>query len=202
MHRMTRRWRTSLIALPVVLGTVLFSASDCEDTSAPDAQKKEDTSRQSNYEKIVESQPMHSGSYSPTRDTKNFWIDTWMQSKGKLSYVYLLSNGKPWAFAVIKRLPVTYCTSLVPPYQLKQTDGGTEAWNTSVVPGPSVDGTYSSSSNCATQYGEDATTGAYVEWTVGADSTVLLRDQPLPLNMYADALPLGDTSAQKAQSLR
>lgn len=194
MHRLTRFFATAVVTVALA-----FSFAACSGEASPDAQEKEDTSRQSNYERLVEAQPALGMDYSPTRDTKNFWIKTWGQ-KGKNSYVYLLSNGDPWAFAVIKRLPVNYCTSLVVPYQIKDyrnPNGG----NAFAVPGPSIDGTFSSSANCTTMYGEDATTGAYVEWTVGADTTMLLRDQPLPLNMYANALPLGDTNATEAQKV-
>lgn len=149
-----------------------------------------------NYNKLITQQPAHTMDYSPTRDTKNFWIDTW-GTKGKVSYVYLVSNGKPWAFAVLNRLPVTYCVGLIPPEQFVNTPGASAIGDT-LVKAPSIDGTYASASNCGAQYGEDATTGAYVEWTVGADSTILLRDQPLPLNTFADALPLGDTTAEQA----
>jgi len=194
MHRLTKTL-SALAAAPLLI----IGLAACED-GKPSAQENEDKSRQSNYEKLVANQPAASMDYSPSRDTKNFWIKTWGE-KGKVSYVYLLSNGKPWAFAVIKRLPVSYCTSLVPPYQIEIPDVTGDNTTALTVPGPSVDGTYSSSSNCGTMYGEDATTGAYVEWTVGADTTMLLRDQPLPLNMYADALPLGDTTADEAQQV-
>lgn len=186
------------VAALIAAALLLFAFTACEE-AGESGQEKEDKARQSTYNGLVEKQPAHTMDYSPTRDSKNFWIDTW-DAKGKISYVYLLSNGKPWSYAVLKRLPVTYCTSLVVPYQLKDTAGDGFGPNI-VVPGPSVDGTYSSGSNCSTFYGEDATTGAYVEWTAGQDSTMLVRDQPLPVNSVEGAIPLGDTTAEEAQDL-
>jgi hypothetical protein len=194
LNNKSRKW--AAIPVAAALSLVLMGASECEPESTPPAQKAENKARQNNYDRLVKSQPALGMDYSPTRDTKNFWIKTW-GTKGKVSYVYLLSNGEPWAFAVVKRLPVSYCVGLVRPVELETKDwdsGGSMV----TVPAPSIDGTYASSSNCSTMYAEDATTGAYVEWTVGADTTMLLRDQPLPLNMYADAIPLGDTTASQA----
>lgn len=194
----TKRGKSAAVLVAVLLA-VLFSASDCDDPENPPGSGAvaENKTRTSNYDRLVKSQPALTMDYSPTRDTKNFWIKTW-GAKGKVSYVYLLSEGKPWAFAVIKRLPVTYCVSMVKPTEERTFDFGTDAGGALSVPAPSIDGTYGSGSNCTSYYGEDATTGAYVEWTVGADTTMLLRDQPLPLNLYQDAIPLGDTQAQTA----
>ncbi len=179
---------------------MLFSFTGCMDEPEKGSgQEKESKSRDRGYDYLVDKQPAASMDYSPTRDSKNFWINTW-DAKGKVSYVYLMSNGKPWSYVVIKRLPVNYCTSLVVPYRFEKADLG-EFNGEVLVPGPSVDGTYSSGGNCQTFYGEDATTGAYVEWTAGNDSTMLVRDQPLPINSVEGAIPLGDTTAEEAQDL-
>lgn len=192
-----RRLTATIAALAA---TALLVSGCTESETKPTGQDNENKSRQSNFERLVANQPALGMDYSPTRDTKNFWIKTWGE-KGKVSYVYLLSNGEPWAFAVLKRLPTSYCVSLVKPTEPREFDFGTDAGGVVNDPAPSIDGTYGSGANCSTMYGEDATTGAYVEWTVGADTTMLLRDQPLPLNMYADALPLGDTDAAEAQKV-
>ena len=198
MHRVITENKKKIIVFVALLAAVLFGAESCEGETKPTSgQKSEAKTQGSNYDRLVKNQPAATMDYSPSRDTKNFWIKTW-GTKGKVSYVYLMSNGKPWAFAVIKRLPVSYCTALVRPVEVVNKDWGTDAGSSVVVPAPSIDGTFGSSNNCSTMYGEDATTGAYVEWTVGADTSMLLRDQPLPLNLYEDAIPLGDTSAQKA----
>jgi hypothetical protein len=185
--------KRTAFAIAVILGSVLFSASDCEGEDPNSGQSRENVNRQKTYDSLTESQPSHKGTYSPTRDTKNFWIDTWMKKPGKLSYVYILNaNGDVTDYGVFKGLPVSYCTSLIPPYQIKDyrdANGG----NAFTVPGPSVDGTFSSGADCATKYGKDATTGAYVEFSVGLGQGYRLYDQPLPPSRLSDAIPLGPT---------
>lgn len=171
---------------------LLLSAGACDETDT--AAGRDDTIRQSSYEQLQSNQPAESMSYSPTRATKNFWIKTWNQP-GKLSYVYLQnSDGALIGYYVLKGLPVSYCVSLVPPT--------VPTWNSSgsglLVQQPSVDGTYSSGQDCSTKYGEDATTGAYIEFTVGNGQNVLLYDQPLPRQ---DVQPLGQTTIAQAQAL-
>lgn len=183
------------IALMLVGLFMATTAESCDDTGAS-GQEKENKSRQSNYEKLTDSQPAHSMSFSPTRATKNFWIDTWNQ-KGKLAYVYLLNNaGAAFGYFITEGLPVSYCTSLVVPYQFKQGDQG-DYNGDFVVPGPSIDGTFSSASNCSEYYGKDAVSGAYVEYSVGQGINALIFDQAMP--QYGDAKPLGDASLQDAQ---
>ena len=185
------------ILITVIVIAVALGLAGCGGTtSSPSGQKKEDGSRQSNYDRLVENQPAHSMSYSPTRATKNFWIDTW-NKKGKLSYVYLMnSSGNVFGYFVFKGLPVSYCTSLIPPYQIKRGDGGSNGgYQYNVVPGPSVDGTYASSSNCSEFYGKDATSGAYMEYSVGMGINQLVFDQPM--SQYGAADPLGDAKVKR-----
>lgn len=183
------------VALLAIFSVFAFGAESCDESSGS-GQEKENKSRQSNYDKLTSAQPAHSMSYSPTRNTKNFWIDTWNQ-KGKLAYVYLLNNaGVAFGYFITEGLPVSYCTSLVVPYQFKQGDQG-DYNGDFVVPGPSIDGTYSSASNCMEYYGKDAVSGAYVEYSVGQGINALIFDQAMP--QYGDAKPLGDASLQNAQ---
>lgn len=95
--------------------------------------------------------------------------------------------------AVLEGLPVSYCTSLIPPYQIIKPEITGDNNVPLAVPGPSVDGTYSSSANCNTYYGKDATSGAYIEYTAGLGINVLLYDQPLPRQ---DVQPLGPTKVE------
>lgn len=179
-----------IIASAVVAVIAAFALSACEMEGS--GQQAEDETRQSNYDKLVKSQPAHSMEYSPTRDTKNFWIDTWKQ-KGKLSYVYLMNgNGEVFGYFILQGLPVSYCTSLVVPYQILSDSDGKVA-----VPGPSVDGTYSSGANCSEYYGKDAVTGAYVEYSVGMGINALVFDSPLP--QYGDAKPMGNATIAKVE---
>lgn len=164
----------------------VFILSGCEEIAAS-PQDQEDKTRQAGYGALVANQPAHKMSYSPTRATKNFWVDTW-NKKGKLSYVYLLNaQGQTIGYYILEGLPVSYCTSLIPPYKII----GQYDVQDLVVPGPSVDGTYSSAANCNVFYGKDATSGAYIEYTTGQGINALLYDQPLP--RFKDAQPLGRT---------
>lgn len=172
-----------------VLGSMASSCGD-SDTKTPSRQKETDKV-QSNYDKLVANQPAHSGNYSPTRDTKNFWIDTWMHDPNKLSYVYI-TQGEKTGYFVLKGLPVNYCTSLLPPEQYHRYDMGEDGSAGLLLKSPSMDGSYSSGGDCTTKYGKDATTGAYVEFTVGQNQSYFLYDQPMP-NVYPDAVNKGPT---------
>lgn len=188
--RMTKK---ALVLIGLAIMAIVGLAA-CGSTSQPTGQQQENSNRQSNYNQLVDKQPAGSMDYSPTRETKNFWIKTW-DEPGKLSYVYLMNaNGEAYGYFVLVGLPVSYCTSLIPPYNIIQGDLG-ETTGDIVVPGPSIDGTYSSSSNCNTYYGRDALTGAYVEYTAGMGTNVLIFDQPLP--QYGAAQPLGAATIDK-----
>jgi hypothetical protein len=192
--------KLSTLTLGVALVALPFSLTACggDSHAPPAAQKQEDQSREDTYTKLIATQPVHSMPYSPTRATKNFWIDTW-GSKGKVAYVYLRdSQSNVFGYYVLDGLPVSYCTSIIPPYRVETFDGGTDGATVPLlVPGPSVDGTYASSSNCSEFYGKDAVTGAYVEYSVGLGINQQISDQPLP--QYGDAQPLGPGTIAKTK---
>lgn len=162
---------------------------------------KETKSVSNNYDRLVSNQPAHQGSYSPTRSTKNFWVDTWMKDPDKLSYVYIQNANGEYGYFVLKGLPVTYCVSLLPPEQKARVDLGEYSGDT-YVKAPSMDGTYSSNSNCNSYYGKDAVTGAYVEFSVGQNQSYFLYDQPLNLPQYKDAKPLGPSTLNDAKKVK
>ncbi|MFI0967028.1 hypothetical protein ACH4S8_37440 [Streptomyces sp. NPDC021080] len=186
---------TTTIAAALTTAAIAFSATGClgDGSSSPSARTRESTSVSSDYDRLVTNQPAHTMKYSPTRDTKNFWIDTWGQSPGKLSYVYLQDSQGRWGYFILKGLPVTYCVSLVPPEKKVRADLG-QYDGDAFVQSPSMDGTYSSSSNCTSYYGKDATSGAYVEWSVGANQSYLLYSEPMSLPQFKDATPLGKST--------
>ena len=145
-----------------------------------DSTKTEQKVQKGSYDALVKGQPAHAMSYSPTRNTANFWIDTWGKNPNKLAYVYLQNaNGDFTGYYVFKGLPVSYCVALTPNYKLVDPGGSSDNGNI-VVPAPSVDGVYYSGGQCNTYYGRDATTNAYIEYTAGLGINVLLYDQPLP----------------------
>ncbi|MFJ2719423.1 hypothetical protein [Streptomyces sp. NPDC087437] len=188
-----RRLTTTTVAALTALG-LAFGVTACDDDK-PTSRSKESKARNSNYDELVARQPAHTGSYSPTRETKNFWIDTWMKSPNKLSYVYIQNANGSFGYFVLKGLPVTYCVSLLPPEVKTRGDLGQYDGDL-IVQGPSMDGTYSSGSNCNAYYGKDAVTGAYVEFSVGQNQSYFLYDQPLDLPQYKNAQPLGPSRIQ------
>lgn len=160
--------RAAVIATGLAAALALTA---CTDT----ASDKEAKSRDGSYQALVNAEPAHHMSYSPTRATINGWIDTWGK-KGAVSYVYLQNaDGKLLGYYVLKGLPVSYCAALTPTQKINYDDQGNVVTNA-----PSVDGVYYSGGQCDTYYGFDAETGAYIEYTVGLGINVLLYNQPLP----------------------
>lgn len=177
------------IVLTICLAVVgLVTLSACNDGGKP--QKTEAQIRDASYARLAKLQPAHEMGYSPTRDTINFWIDTWSKPN-KLSYVYLqASNGQLIGYYIFKGLPVSYCAALTPTYTFVGTPhDGSDALDQK-VPAPSVDGVYYSGGECNAYYGRDATTNSYIEYTVGTGISALIYEQPLPRQ---DVQPLGFT---------
>lgn len=166
-----------------ILGVAALTACEEDSTS-----KKERDKQQAGYEKLADKQPPKTMDYSPTRETINFWIETW-DKPGKFSYVYLqASNGQLVGYYIFEGLPVSYCAMLTPPYEMLDTDEGEH-----IVAGPGMDGAFYSGSQCTAYYGKDATTGSYIEYTVGTGISALVYEQPLPKQ---DVEPLGFTEVK------
>lgn len=147
--------------------------------------KHDQATQTANYNRLVAGQPAHTMNYSPTRNAINGWIDTWGKP-GALSYVYLQnSEGKLINHYVFKGLPVSYCAALTPTQRTTDPNGDGNA----VLNNPSIDGVYYSGGQCNTYYGFDATTGAYVEYTVGIGNNVLLFNKPLPQSNVTSLVP-------------
>lgn len=163
---------------------LVLTAGSCEEQ--PDAQAEETDRQQSTYERLTANQPAESAAFSPTRETINFWIETWGSEPGQLSYVYLLaSNGQMVGYFIFEGLPVSYCASLTPTYRRLSpgaTGGGL------LAPAPAMDGVYYSGGQCQAYYGKDAVSGAYMEYTIGNGISALVYDRPLPRQ---DVEPLG-----------
>lgn len=202
MRKLTKRNLIRGVAAATCVGALAFGATACFEEPKEPARKQESKSRQDNYQRLVANQPAHTGSYSPTRETKNFWIDTWMKDPDKLSYVYIQNAKGEYGYYILKGLPVTYCVSLLPPETpatIHQDGGG---WSQEFVQGPSMDGTYSSGSNCNSYYGKDAVTGAYVEFSVGQNQSYQLFDQPISLPQYRGAQPMGPSTIDAAKKIK
>lgn len=181
MRNLNKRW----LLLPLFLLVALVLAS-CETGGSGDGQKEDASRRNKGVQDLIANQPAKSMEYSPSRETINFWIDTW-DEPGKLSFVYLQgANGELLGYYVLEGLPVSYCASITRNYDVRD-----DAEGNLVTPAPGVDGVWYSGGQCNTYYGKDATTGAYVEWTAGLGINTLLYDEPL---LNQNAQPLGPTS--------
>lgn len=177
-----------LIILVVVLMSGLLLAGCDESTSA---EQRENQAKAKNYEALQNSQPTKTMDYSPTRETINFWIETW-DEQGKISYVYIFAaNGQEIGYYVFEGLPVSYCASQTPPEQIKDRYEGDVA-----VTAPSMDGAYYSGSACDVYYGKDAGTGSFIEFSTGGSQNYLLTEQPLD---RPEVEPLTSTSIEDVQ---
>lgn len=171
---MYRKLRFLLIPFLVILALALSACSGGQPTS----QQSESNRQQSSYDKLVAADPAHEMNYSPTRKTINFWVDTW-NKPGQLAYVYLQNaNGDLIGYFVLDGPPVSMCTALTPNYRFVNPDGD-QANTLYQVPAPGIDGVYYSGGECNTYYGKDATTGAYVEFTLGQSMNLLLFNEPM-----------------------
>jgi hypothetical protein len=186
------------LGIPFLLIALIgILAAGCETTDST-PQRNEAQIRQSSYARLARLQPAHQMQYSPSRDTVNFWIDTWGKTPGKLSYVYLLaSNGQMIGYYVFRGLPVSYCAALTPTYDFLDIEGdGYNKYAGPQVPAPGVDGVFYSGGQCAAYYGKDATTNQYIEYTIGQGISALIYERPLPRQ---DVEPLGFTTIAEAK---
>lgn len=189
-------YRRVIITMTAGITAFLFlAASSCGNEDSP--QQEESNRQQSNYERLTANQPANEAQYSPTRETINFWLDTWGQDPGKLSYVYLLaSNGQMVGYFIFEGLPVSYCASLTPTYRYEDrpNDGNNTEYQ---VPAPAMDGVYYSGGQCQAYYGKDAESGSYMEYTIGNGISALVYEQPLPRQ---DVEPLGVATVESVDN--
>lgn len=170
----------------VMLALATMGASECEPSSDDKAQQAERKSQGTNYTDLQKKQPATSMDYSPTREGLNKWMETWGE-ENKISYVYLIaSNGQKVGYYVFEGLPVSYCASLTPPDEIEENGGDRDQ----VMKAPSMDGVYYSGSQCNQYFGFDATTGSYIEFSIGSGINFFVTEEPLPSQ---DVEPLGFT---------
>lgn len=187
-----RSLKKTLAALAIA-GTSVFALAACGDDT-PTAQRAEAQVQQTSYEKLTKNQPAKGMNYSPTRETINFWINTW-DEPNKLAYVYLLaSNGQLVGYYIFDGPPVNSCAALTPTYRIYGSSNGNL-----VTPAPSVDGVYYSGGQCLTYYGKDASSGAYMEYTAGNGISALVYSEPLPRQSVE---PLGFATIESVKNRR
>src|SRR5699024_4583368 len=98
-----------LIALAAI-AVIMLAA--CEATQS---ERGEVDTRQGNYDRLVEMEPALEVTKPKTRETVNFFTETW-NKEGQLAYVYLQnSEGKMIGYYALDGPPVSMCTSLTPP---------------------------------------------------------------------------------------
>lgn len=183
MPRMSRTAKIAAASTAAIVGLGVLVACG----PGASATQKESKVQGDNYSRLVAAEPAHTMATSPSRATINFWIDTWGKDPNKLAYVYLqASNGQLIGYYVFKGLPVSYCAALTPTYKIYNGDKGDV-----LTPAPSIDGVYYSGGQCAAYYGRDASTNAYIEYTIGTGISALIYDRPLP---SAKVAPLGFTN--------
>lgn len=158
------------LILMSVISVFILSACEIEETS----QDKETGIQQNTYTKLSEKEPAKEMTNPKTRETINFFTDTW-NKKDQLAYVYLQnSEGDMIGYYVLDGPPVSMCTSLTPNYRVES-----DSYGKVVTPAPGTDGVYRGSEDCSRYYAKDATSGAYVEFTVGMGINMLLYTEPL-----------------------
>jgi len=175
----------------ILLAILALALTACTSNSTPSGQEQETEAQQSGYEALVANQPTREMNYSPTRETINFWIDTW-DEPGKLSFVYLMAaNGQNIGYYVFEGLPVSYCASQTPNYRVQRSQYGNLQ-----LPAPAMDGVYYSGAECDVYYGRDASTGTYMEFSAGQGINFMLFEEPLPRQ---DLEPLGFTTIEDVE---
>ncbi|WP_405797533.1 hypothetical protein [Streptomyces sp. NBC_01506] len=182
MKTITRTVVASMAALTLGVGL-----TSCDDDSS---QSKETKAKQKSYDQLVANQPAGKMEYSPTREAINEWVKTWGK-RGKLSYVYIQNAKGEYGYFVMKGMPVARCQMLTPTEKVDASANGKV-----VVALPGMDGTYSAGSMCDTYYGFDATTGVFMEFTVGTNQSFFLFDKPMTMPEYASARQLGPTAVE------
>ncbi|QFR02106.1 hypothetical protein F9278_44825 [Streptomyces phaeolivaceus] len=180
MKQPIRMALATVVALAVGLGL-----TSCTDSS----QDKEAQAKQENYDHLVAQQPAGRMEYSPTREAINQWVETWGK-RGKLSYVYIQNAKGEYGYFIMKGLPVPRCKMLTPTERVEDHV---------VLPQPGMDGTYTTGSTCGAYYGFDATTNAYMEFTVGTNQSFFLFDKPMTMPEYASAKQMGPTSVKDVE---
>lgn len=175
------------------VAALIAMVAGCDQATQDSATTKESRSRDRGYAALVANDPAHQMSYSPTRKTINFWIDTW-NKPGQLAYTYLQNaNGDIIGYYVLQGPPVSMCAALTPTQKINY-DGGSDGGGNVITNAPSVDGVYYSGGQCNEYYGKDATSGAYIEYSVGLGINVLLYTQPLPPQRVDGAPNLSPTA--------
>lgn len=158
--------------LMVLIASFSLLLVACDDIN--ESEQAERGVQKSNYERLVDMEPSKKVTNPKTRETVNFFTETWNE-KGQLAYVYLQnSDGKMIGYYALDGPPVSMCTAISPNYEVRGYSDSKV-----VVDAPGIDGVYRSAEDCSRYYGKDASSGTYVEFTVGMGINMLLYTEPL-----------------------
>lgn len=185
-------WQKAGLAGLVGVGAILLTAAGCD---VNESAQQEREARQAGYDQLIANQPAETMGYSPTRETINGWVNTW-DEPGKLAYVYLQNANGEYGYFITVGPPVSYCAQNAPMHEWDRPHSQAERY---LVEAPSLDGAYYSGAQCNAYYAFDANTGAYVEFTIGANQSFFLYDQPMELPQFEAADPLGPTTLDNVE---
>lgn len=175
----------------IVLFVLAFVLVGCSESDPSKPSRSETKNTDNAINRLIASTPAHTCENCPTRKTINFWIDTW-NVPGQLAFTYIRTeNPVQDGYYVLDGPPVSYCAALTKTWTYEGTDHDGSDVLDQRVPRRSIDGVYYSGSQCSAYYGRDASTGAYIEFSIGAGQNYFLSTQPLPVG----GRPLGPTSA-------
>lgn len=185
--------RSKLTLLITMIGVLLIMAA-CEEES--ESKQSERDVQQSNYDRLVEQEPAKEVTNPKTRETVNFFTETWNE-EGKLAYVYLQNtDGDMIGYYALDGPPVSMCTALTPNDEVV---GGGDGGRVT-VDSPGVDGVYRSDEDCSRYFGKDAETGAYIEFTTGMGINMLLYTEPMDNHQNVENLsPDGDSDPDEVE---
>lgn len=180
-----RKLLKSTAEILAIIFVAMIVLSACEENSSESSEREV---QKGNYERLVEMEPAKEVTNPKTRETVNFFTETWNE-EGQLAYVYLQnSNGEMIGYYALDGPPVSMCTALTPNQEVRGNSSSRV-----VVDAPGIDGVYRSAEDCSRYYGKDATSGAYVEFTVGMGINMLLYTEPLSNHPNVENLaPEGD----------
>lgn len=166
----------------VIAVCAIFMLAGCTVSEEPSAAEQASQDRNRAVEQIRQRQPVTPMTFSPTIQTINKWAETWGQ-EGQVAYVYMQRQDGSYAgYYVLDGLPVNYCVSGSPTYDIIDSEGDGDSYPDRQVPAPGLDGAYYGNCDANRYYGFDAVTGQYVEYTDGFVLTAVLSNQPLPLD--------------------
>lgn len=176
------------IVLGVLAIALVFGLAACGEPAAKSTAEKAADARNQGVDQIRTQQGVNPMSYSPTLATIDAWTKIWGR-KGQVAYVYMKNNdGTLDGYYVFKGLPVNYCVSGSPTYDMVGNGGYSDGAYAKVpVPAPALDAAYYGGCDANRYYGQDAITGQIIEYEDGFIQTAVVSSSPLPLDKQPKA---------------